>query len=81
MLYVNGWREGEVYTLAAIHHKMVEYTGSEENAYGIKCLRKKLKEKYGSHGNFISSEGKTFFQRNSGHLINDKWYQDKLLSG
>ena len=42
------WLEkiAEVYTLGEISQKMVDLAGSEENAYSIKWMKKRLKDRH-----------------------------------
>ena len=60
---------------------MVDLAGSKENAYNIKWMKKKLKDRYKEHVNFVTADGKTTkvcFKDVIDYLIIEKWYKNKL---
>ena len=74
-------KEAEVYNLGKIHQKMVDLTGSKENAYSIKWMKKKLKNRHKEYVNFVAADGKTTkvcFKDMIDYLIDKKWYENKL---
>ena len=80
---VSQWleKEAEVYTLGEIHQKMVDLAGSKGNGYSIKWMKKKLKDRYKEHVNFVAADAKTTklcFKDMIDYLINKKWYENKL---
>ena len=59
---------------------MVDLAGSKENVYNIKWMKKKLKDRYKEHVNFVAADGKTTkvcFKDVIDYLI-EKWYKNKL---
>ena len=66
--------------LGEVHQKMVDLAGSKENVYNIKWMKKKLKDRYKEHVNFVTADGKTTkvcFKDVIDYLI-EKWYKSKL---
>ena len=60
---------------------MVDLAGSKENVYNIKWMKKKLKDRYKEHVNFVAADGKTTkvcFKDVIDYLIIEKWYKNKL---
>ena len=60
---------------------MVDLAGSKENVYNIKWMKKKLKDRYKEHVNFVAADGKTTkvcFKDVIDYLIIEKGYKNKL---
>ena len=69
-------KEAEIYTYGEIHQKMVDLAVSKENAYNIKWIKKKLKDRYKEHANFVAAHCKATkvnFKDIIGYRINEKW--------
>ena len=68
-------KKAEIYTFGEIHQKMVDLAGSKENAYSIKWMKKKLKDRYKEHLSFLAADGKMtkiYFKDMIDYLLNEK---------
>ena len=73
-------KKAEIYTFGEIHQKMVDLAGSKENAYSIKWMKKKLKDRYKEHLSFLAADGKMtkiYFKDMIDYLLNEKqWHAE-----
>ena len=74
--FSNGSRKKQKFTLLEKSiKKMVDLAGSKENAYSIKWMKKKLKDRYKEHLSFLAADGKMtkiYFKDMTDYLLNEK---------
>ena len=70
----------EMYTLEGLRTVMTEWGYRDEDIYGTRSIKNKLKERYGEHMFFAEVRGRKnvlCFKDFASHILSDKWYGEK----